>query len=167
MNRPRLSILAAVARNGVIGRDNALPWHLPGDLKRFKALTLGHPVVMGRKTFESILAANGKPLPGRENIVVTRARDYAAAGCRVVHSLEAALACADGAEAFVIGGAEIYVLALPLAERLYLTEIDADFEGDARFPRYDRGDWVEVAREAGPSAAGGVRYDFALYERRK
>jgi dihydrofolate reductase len=166
LNPPRLSILAAIARNGVIGRGNALPWRLPEDLKRFKALTLGHAVIMGRKTFESILAANGGPLPGRENIVVTRSRDYAAAGCRVVHSLESAIAETRGAEAFIIGGAEIYALALPVAQRLYLTEIDADFEGDAVFPPYDRSEWREVTREprAGP---GSLRYDFALYERRK
>src|SRR4051794_8733480 len=157
MKQPVLSLLVAVARNGVIGRDNSLPWHLPEDLKRFKALTLGHPVIMGRKTFESILASLGKPLPGRENIVVTRARGYAAPGCRVVHSLEDALsACAGADEAFVIGGSEIFALALPIAQRLYVTEIEAEFEGDVAFPAYDRGAWRELARE--PGAAGGLRY---------
>lgn len=165
MKQPVLSLLVAVARNGVIGRDNGLPWHLPEDLKRFKALTLGHPVIMGRKTFESILASLGKPLPGRENIVVTRSRSYAAPGCRVVHSLgEAVSACAGADEAFVIGGAEIFALALPLAQRLYATEIDADVEGDAAFPAYDRSAWREVARE--PGAAGTLRYDFVVYARK-
>jgi dihydrofolate reductase len=162
LNHPRLSILAAVARNGVIGRDNALPWRLPEDLRRFNALTLGHPVVMGRKTFESI----GKPLPGRENIVVTRTVGYAAPGCRVVRSLAAALSQAAGAEeVFVIGGAEIFALALPLVQRLDMTEIDADIEGDAVFPEYDRSEWREVSREPG-AGSQGLRYDFVVYERR-
>jgi dihydrofolate reductase len=163
MSQPIVSILAAVARNGVIGRDNGLPWRLPEDLKRFKTLTLGHPVIMGRRTFDSI----GRALPGRENIVVTRAREYDAPGCRVVHSLGAALSAAAGAdEAFVIGGAEIYALALPLARRLYMTEIDADVEGDTVFPEYDRGAWSEIAREPGSPAPGGPRYDFVVYARR-
>jgi dihydrofolate reductase len=167
MNAPRVSIIAATARNGVIGRNNGIPWRLPDDLSRFKQLTSGHPVIMGRKTFESILAMTGKPLPGRENIVVTRSAGYPRAGCRVVHSLEAALAEAGKAnEAFVIGGAELYALALPLAQRLYLTEIDADFEGDAVFPRFDRSAWSEIAREPRrPAAEGSFRYDFAVYER--
>jgi dihydrofolate reductase len=162
VNQPIVSLLAAVARNGVIGRDNGLPWHLPDDLKRFKALTLGHPVIMGRRTYESI----GKPLPGRTNIVVTRVAGYAAPGCRVVHSLEAALAAAAGAgKVFVIGGGEIFALALPLAQRLDMTEIDADVEGDAVFPDYDRSQWREAGREPG-AGAQGLRYDFVVYERR-
>jgi dihydrofolate reductase len=166
VNQPIVSLLAAVARNGVIGRDNGLPWHLPDDLKRFKSLTLGHPVIMGRKTYESIIERTGKPLPGRENIVVTRQAGYVAAGCRVVHSLEAALsAAAQPGDIFVIGGEEIFALALPLAGRLDMTEIDADVEGDAVFPDYDRSEWREVRREPG-AGAQGLRYDFVVYERR-
>lgn len=160
--KPRLALIAAVAANGVIGADNALPWRLPEDLKRFKALTLGHPVIMGRKTFESI----GRPLPGRRNIVVSRNREYAAAGCEVAASLEAALkSCRNGSdEVFVIGGAQIYAEALPLAQRLYLTEIRAEFAGDARFPEYDRGAWRESAREPRRSDEG-IGYDFTVYDR--
>ena len=165
---PRLTIIAALTRNGVIGRGNRLPWHIPEDLKRFKALTLGHPVIMGRKTFQSILATLGKPLPGRENIVVTRSRDYTPPGCRVVHSLEDAIAAAAGAEeVFVIGGGEIYALALPHAHRLQLTEVHADDQGDAHFPAFDLADWLEVSRESLVSAGpGGLRFDFVTYERR-
>lgn len=167
MNRPVVSLLVAVARNGVIGRNNDLPWHLPEDLKRFKALTLGYPVVMGRRTYESIIERTGSPLPGRDNIVVTRRTGYAAPGCRVVHSLEAALAGASGAKKiFVIGGADIFALALPLANRLDVTEIDADVEGDVVFPAYDRAEWREISREAGADAAD-LRYDFVVYERAK
>ena len=166
MKPPIVSLLAALARNGVIGRDNALPWHLPDDLKRFKALTLGRPVIMGRKTRESIVAITGKPLPGRENIVVTRTPGYAAPGCRVVHSFEAALSAAEGAaEVFVIGGAEIFALALPVAQRLHMTEIDAEVNGDAVFPEYDRSEWRELSREPG-AGSQGLRYDFVVYERR-
>ena len=165
---PRVTIIAALSRNGAIGRDNRMPWHIPRDLKRFKTLTLGHPVVMGRKTFESILAATGGPLPGRDNIVVTRAKDFSAPGCRIAHSLEEALAAASGAtEVFVIGGGEIYALALPLARRLELTEVDVEIPGDAYFPDFDRGAWREVRREShSPEGPGGLRFDFATYDRR-
>ena len=167
VNHPILSLLVAVARNGVIGRNNDLPWHLPEDLKRFKALTLGYPVVMGRRTYESIIERTGRPLPGRDNIVVTRRTGYAAPGCRVAHSLEEALAAASGAKKiFVIGGADIFALALPLANRLDVTEIDAVVEGDVVFPAYDRAEWREVSREAGAGAAD-LRYDFVVYERTK
>lgn len=161
---PTLSLLAAVAANGVIGKDNALPWHLPADLKRFKALTLGHPIIMGRKTFQAI----GRALPGRHNIVVTRQPDYRAPGCTVATSLAAALGCArDADEVFVIGGAELYRAALPLAERLYLTEIAAAFDGDARFPDYDRAAWHEVSREhQAAGVAAPFAFDFVRYDRR-
>jgi dihydrofolate reductase len=160
--KPRLSLIAAVAANGVIGSDNALPWRLPEDLKRFKALTLGHPVIMGRRTFESI----GRPLPGRRNIVVTRNPDYRAEGCETRNTLEAALvACQGGSdEIFVVGGAQIYAEALPLAQRLYLTEIRRTFEGDARFPDWDRTAWKETAREA-HRTEDGLEYEFAVYDR--
>lgn len=158
---PLVSVIAAVAANGVIGAGNALPWRLPEDLKHFRAATLGHPVIMGRKTFESI----GRPLPGRRNIVVTRNAEYQAAGCETAASLAAALAaCAGTDEVFVIGGAELYAAALPLAQRLYLTEIRAAFDGDARFPDFDRGAWRETAREHHRSA-GGIDFDFTLYAR--
>ena len=168
MPMPGVSLLAALARNRVIGRDNAIPWHLPEDLKRFKQLTLGHAVIMGRKTFDSIIETTGKPLPGRDNIVITRSRGWAHAGCRVAHSLEEALAAvASAKQAFVIGGAEIYALALPLADRLYFTEIDAEFEGDALFPEFDRTQWREVSRESRRvDGAGGFGYHFVVYERR-
>ncbi|MBE7423969.1 MAG: dihydrofolate reductase [Zoogloeaceae bacterium] len=158
---PRLSLIAAIAANGVIGAGNALPWRLPEDLRRFRALTLGHPVIMGRKTFESI----GRPLPGRRNIVITRNREYQAAGCEVMVSLADALdACRDaGDEIFVIGGAQIYAEALPLAQRLYLTELKAEYPGDARFPQLDRAAWRECARERGTGS--GIAFEFAVYER--
>lgn len=160
--KPRLALIAAVAANGVIGSDNALPWRLPEDLKRFRALTLGHPVIMGRRTFESI----GRPLPGRRNIVVTRNAAWRVEGCETASSLEAALAAAGtgGDEIFVIGGAQIYAEALPLAQRLYLTEIRQPFTGDARFPDVNRVEWKETARETYRTAEG-LEYDFAVYDR--
>lgn len=162
MEKPRISLIAAVARNGVIGKDNALPWRLPEDLRHFKAVTLGHPIVMGRKTWESL----GRPLPGRHNIVVTRRTDYGLPGeCTAVNSLAEAIAAADDCgELFVIGGADLYTQALPLADRLYLTEIDAEFAGDAWFPDFDRSAWREASRQAGTSEAG-LRYAFVTYER--
>jgi dihydrofolate reductase len=160
---PRISIVAALARNRAIGRGNAMPWRLPEDLKRFRRLTMGHAVIMGRKTFESI----GVPLSGRNNIVITRSSDWSAPGCAVVHSLEGALAAARGVEeAFVIGGAQIYALALSFARRLYLTEIERDFEGDAFFPEFERSRWREVSRERRSSGGeGSFDYAFVEYER--
>lgn len=161
-----LSIIVAQARNRVIGRDNKMPWHLPADLKHFKALTLSHPVIMGRKTFESIIASLGKPLPGRDNIVISRNAHFSAPGCIVAGSLEHALtACANAPEAFVIGGGEIYRQALPLAQRLYLTEIDADFDGEARFPEFDKTTWNETARRSFPAGEAGFGYAFVTYEK--
>jgi len=154
-----------VARNGVIGVDNRLPWRLPEDMKRFRALTTGHSVIMGRRTWESI----GKPLPGRQNIVVTRSNRVAVDGVEVERSLDTALARVRLPEpAFVIGGESLYREALPRAALLYLTEIDRDFEGDARFPDFDRSLWRETER-TGPRALddpGGFTYYFAAYERR-
>ncbi len=160
----RIAIIAAVARNGVIGQRNRMPWHLPEDLKRFRQLTLGHAVIMGRRTFESI----GKPLAGRNNIVVTRSPDWTRPGCHAAHSLAAALAVVHGSQdAFVIGGAEIYALALPIARRLYMTEIERDFEGDAFFPGFDRSRWREVSRESRVlDGTGGFSYHFVAYEPR-
>lgn len=161
---PRLTIVAAIARNGVIGSENALPWRLPEDMRHFRALTTGHAVIMGRKTWES-LPPNFRPLPGRQNIVITRDRNYAATGATIAHSIEQAIAVVDRPEAFVIGGAEIYALALPHTDRLELTEIEADFEGDARFPDYNRCDWQEASRER-HRAEAGFDYAFVGYERR-
>lgn len=157
---PRLSLIAAVARNGVIGNDGRIPWHIPGDLPRFKAITMGHPVVMGRRTWLSL----GRPLPGRRNIVVSRSQGFAPAGAEVFASLDAALAaCADAQEIFVIGGTEAYRDALPRADRLLLTEIDADFEGDAFFPAFDRNDWQLAART--PHAASDrFAHDYAYVD---
>jgi dihydrofolate reductase len=158
---PRVFLVAAVAANGVIGARGKLPWHLPEDLKHFKALTLGHPVIMGRRTWESL----GRSLPGRENIVVTRTAGYVAAGASVAASLDAALAlCAGEPLVFVIGGAELYAAALPLAAGLVLTEIQRDFEGDTRFPAFDRRAWRETQRKP-QTGADGLRFDFVLYER--
>ena len=135
------SLVVAVARNGVIGRDNALPWRLPADLAHFKRVTLDHPIIMGRRTHESI----GKALPGRLNIVVSRNRSYQAPGCTVVPSLEAAWEAAGGAdEAFVIGGTSLFREALPAADVVYLTEVEADVPGDTHFPEFDRRGWSEV-----------------------
>lgn len=157
----RLCLVAAVAANGVIGAKGALPWHLPEDLRHFKALTYGHPVIMGRRTWESL----GKALPGRENIVVTRNPDYAAAGAVIASSLVAALAlCAGAPEAFVIGGSELYAEALGRADVMVLTEIRRAYEGDARFPDFDRSAWREVQRQA-RTAADGLRFDIVRYER--
>jgi dihydrofolate reductase len=168
-----ITLIAAVARNGVIGKDNALPWHLPEDLKHFKQLTTGHTVIMGRKTWES-LPERFRPLPGRLNVVVTRNADYSAAGATVANSLEDAVKVgiggttpivgAGGTALFVIGGAELYAHALPLARRLELTEIDAEVAGDAYFPEIDRSQWHEVARAAGVGAEG-LHYAFVTYER--
>jgi len=134
-----------MARNRVIGRNNALPWRLPADLAHFKRVTMGHPVVMGRRTYESI----GKALPGRKNIVVTRNRDFRAPGCTVVASLdEAWKAAGDADEVCVIGGTTLFEETLPLADAIHLTEVEADVEGDTFFPEFDRSEWreTEVAR---------------------
>jgi dihydrofolate reductase len=158
--QPKIYLLAAIAANGIIGRDGQLPWHLPEDLKHFKKLTLGHPIIMGRRTWESI----GRPLPGRDNIVVTRQAGYEAPGAAVANSLEAALAlCAGESLAFVIGGEQLFVESLPIAAGLVLTEIHRDYEGDVRFPQYDRSRWKASQRES-HTAADGTKFDFVLYE---
>jgi dihydrofolate reductase len=139
-----ISLIVAMAHNRVIGKDNGMPWHLPADLKHFKAVTLGKPVIMGRKTFESI----GKALPKRRNLVVSRNPDYQAPGCEVIHSLEAALALVkDVPEVCIIGGAQLFEEALPQADRLYLTFIDLHVEGDTFFPDWNTIHWKEIARE--------------------
>ncbi len=158
-------IVAAVARGGAIGRGNALLWHEPADQRRFRALTLGAPVIMGRLTWES-LPARFRPLPGRRNLVVSRDVGYAAPGAEVAASLDEALArVADAPRAAVIGGAQLYALALPRADRLELTEIDAELDGDTFFPAWDRSEFVETAREQ-HAAADGTRFSFVTYRRR-
>jgi dihydrofolate reductase len=158
---PRLTIVVARARNGVIGRDNALPWHLPEDLKHFKALTMGHPVLMGRRTFESIR----RPLPGRRNIVVTRNPGWSHPGCERAGSIDEAIAlCAGTPQAFVIGGSQVYAEALPRVHALVITEVDAEPQGDAHFPAPDPGLWRRVDRVPGRSASG-LGYSIDRYER--
>jgi len=156
-----LTLIVAYSTNRAIGRDNALPWKLPGDLAHFKRSTLGHPIIMGRKTWDSL----GRPLPGRSNIVISRNPDFSAAGAILAPTLEAAVAaCGDIDEAFVIGGAQIYAQALPLARRVLATEVHADVEGDAFFPLLPSFKGKKPAREPQP-AENGYDYDFVTYER--
>ena len=158
---PRIYLVAAIAANGVIGARGKLPWHLSEDLRRFKQITLGHPVVMGRKTWESI----GKPLPGRDNVVITRQRGYQAPGAILAASLDEALAHCRGKDpVYVIGGWEVFRAALPIATGLILTEIHRDYPGDVYWPGTDRSTWRETAREP-HVAANGIPFDFVHYER--
>jgi len=158
-----LAIIAAVARNGVIGSGNALPWRLPADLQHFRGLTTGHTVIMGRKTWESI----GRSLPQRQNIVVTRQHGYSAEGAVVAPSLDAALRAATlPAPVFCIGGRQLYSLALPRATTLHITRIDRDFAGETHFPDYDQSAWRETARDE-HRAPEGFAYAFVTYERRR
>ena len=162
---PELVLVAAVARNGAIGRGNALLFNEPADQRHFRELTLGCPVIMGRKTWDS-LPARFRPLPGRRNLVLTRNPAWQAAGAEVAPDLAAALAfVADAPRAFVIGGADLYALALPLADRLELTEVAADLEGERFFPAWDRSAFEECARQHAVTA-GGLAYDFVSYRRR-
>jgi dihydrofolate reductase len=159
----RISIISALAKNRVIGINNTLPWRLPEDLKYFKALTLGHHILMGRKTYESI----GKPLPGRTTVIITRGDYPAPEGVKIAHSLQEAIAgCGSDEEIFFVGGAELYAQALPLADRLYLTEIQADVEGDAWFPEFDRAQWQEISRDQRHDETSGRYYHFVVYDRR-
>ncbi|WMD20094.1 dihydrofolate reductase [Achromobacter seleniivolatilans] len=156
-----LTLIVAYSTNRVIGRDNALPWKLPGDLAHFKRSTLGHPIIMGRKTWDSL----GRPLPGRSNIVISRNPDFHAAGAILAPTLEAAIAaCGDVEHAYVIGGAQIYAQALPLARRVLATEVHAQVDGDAFFPLLPAFEWKETARES-QAAENGYEYDFVTYER--
>lgn len=159
--QPRLTLVVAYSDNRVIGRDNTLPWKLPGDLAHFKRTTLGSPIIMGRKTWESL----GRPLPGRTNVVVSRNTQYAAPGAVVVPTLEAAVqACGEVTDAYVIGGAQIYTQAIPLAQRLIATEVHAHVDGDAWFPELSAGEWQETSRDRQP-VENGYAYDFVVYER--
>jgi dihydrofolate reductase len=161
----KVAIVAAVARGGVIGRDNTIPWRLPEDMERFRALTTGHAVVMGRRTWDS-LPARFRPLPGRRNLVVTRNLGWSAEGAERAGSLDEALRIlADEPQVFVIGGAELYAAALPLADELYLTEVDVEVEGDTFFPGFDASAFDEVERER-RTARGGTRFAFVRYVRR-
>lgn len=165
----KLALVVAAARNNVIGKNNQLPWHLPQDLKHFKALTIGKPVIMGRKTYESI----GKPLPGRTNIIITRQPYWAAEGTLTANDLSSAIALAQEAgqrlitkpqEIMIIGGAEIYRVSLPLADRVYLTRIDLDMQGDAHFPELSEREWRVISRVPGESGAL-TPYEFQIIDR--
>lgn len=164
----RLSLIVAASQNNVIGRDNQLPWHLPEDLSYFKSVTMGKPLLMGRKTFESI----GSPLPGRTNIVITRDPTWSHEGVEVASNLDSALALAKSAssesdydEVMVIGGEQIYRLCLPFAQRLYLTHIDAHVDGDAFFPDFDKNDWQQVSEKI-PKKVQKYNYRFLVLERK-
>ena len=162
---PNLALIVAVAQNGIIGCTNedgrgALPWHLPEDLKHFKETTSGYPIIMGRKTWESL----GRPLPNRRNIVITRQNGYTATGAEVFGGLPEALAAVGDTTAFVIGGAELYRQSLPLAATLIITEVGIDAAGDTVFPAIDHDGWCEISRESHTSAAG-LPYAFVTYQR--
>jgi len=165
MTQPRLSILVAMASNRTIGVNNTLPWRCPEDLKHFKALTIGHHMIMGRKTFDSI----GKPLPGRTTVVVTRNQDLKIEGCVIAHSLDEAIAaCAGEKNIFIVGGAELYAQAMPLADTLHITEIQKDVEGDAHFPAFDKTEWLEVSRETHQQETPEpLEYHFVEYHRKR
>ena len=161
----KLHLILAKARNGVIGKDNTLPWHLPEDMAHFKRLTMGCPVIMGRKTWES-LPPKFRPLPGRLNIVLTRQADWRAQGAQRAASLPEAMAlCPPDSTAWIIGGAEVYAQALPLAGAAEVTEIEADYEGDAFAPQFDP-PWSETARERHVSS-NGLKYSFVTYTRQQ
>lgn len=159
-----VSIIAAMDRNRLIGNRNQLPWHLPADLVHFKQVTMGKPIIMGRKTYESI----GRPLPGRTNIVLTRSRDFDAEGVLVANTLQQALDYVPAVdEVMIIGGSSIYELALPAADRLYLTFVENSFEGDAWFPEYDQGQWRMVSSEQHPAdEKNSADYRFVNYVRK-
>lgn len=161
---PRISLIAAMSRNRVIGVDNRLPWRLPADLRHFQRTTLGKPVIMGRRTFESIAK---KPLPGRRNIVLSRDGSLATLGVEVVASAEEALTLLDDAtEVMIVGGSGVYEAFLPRAHRIYLTLVDEEFEGDAHFPEFDLGDWVETERiDHQPDERHAYPYSFLTLDR--
>ncbi len=162
---PAISLIVAAATNGTIGSDGELPWHLPDDLRNFKRLTTGKPIVMGRKTFDSI----GRPLPDRRNVVITRDPDFVAAGCDVVTSPEAALELLrDVAEIMVIGGGQIYGVFLPLADRVYLTRVRAEVDGDVVFPELDENEWTQISSDSHDAdATHRFAFDVMLFERRR
>ena len=159
----KLSLIVAMARNRTIGINNTLPWRCPEDLKHFKALTMGHHMIMGRKTFDSI----GKPLPGRTTVVVTRDTNLKIEGCLMAHSIPDAIkTCAGDTEIFIVGGADIYAQSLQLADTLYVTEIQQDVEGDAHFPAFDKMHWHETAREVrSQETPQPLQYHFVTYQK--
>ncbi len=161
---PKISILVAMAKNRTIGVNNALPWRCPEDLKHFKTLTMGHHMIMGRKTFDSI----GKPLPGRTTVVVSRNAELKIEGCVIAHSLQKAIAaCTGDPEIFVVGGAELYQQAISLVDTLYITEIQQDVEGDAHFPEFDTSVWQEISREVrSQETPQPLKYHFVTYRRK-
>ena len=158
-----VSLVVAMSDNGIIGVNNQLPWRLPNDLRRFKAITMGKPIIMGRKTFDSI----GKPLPGRQNIVISRRSDLIIEGCLVVNSIDSALQSASKSdEVMIIGGADVYRQALPLAQRIYLTRVHADVQGDAGFPQLNMNEWRETSHEHhGADEQHAHAYSFLNLER--
>lgn len=159
----RKAVIVAMGENGVIGLEGGMPWRIPADLKHFKAITMGKPIIMGRKTHESI----GRALPGRTNIVITRQADYEAEGAEVADSMDAALAIAgDAEEAMIIGGAEIYRAALPIADRILITEVASAPQGDVYFPRFERDDWNETSREEFQAVGDVPAYSFVTLERK-
>jgi len=162
-NQPLVSLIWAMDKYRLIGCNNALPWQLPADMAWFRKNTMGKPILMGRKTYESI----GRPLPGRTNLILTRQQDLQIGGCTVVHDLAAAMATVAGAEEImVMGGAEIYALLLPHADRLYITEIDAAFNGDAWFPAFDRNAWHTLSSESHQADERNIcPYTFTILER--
>ncbi|HUN94514.1 MAG TPA: dihydrofolate reductase [Burkholderiaceae bacterium] len=165
MKRPLLTLIVARARNGAIGIDGGLPWRLPEDLAFFRRTTMGHPILMGRRTYESI----GRPLPGRRNLVLSRSAGYAAPGCEIVASLDEALRrCGNDDEIFVIGGAQPYRDAMPRADRLVVTEIDADFDADVHLPPIDAEQWAETSRiHHPPTESRAFGFDHVTYTRRQ
>lgn len=159
-----VSFLLAMGRNREIGKDNTLPWRLPADLAYVKQLTMGHVLMMGRRTYESI----GRPLKGRTNVIMTRDRDFRAEGCEVAHTVDEALARYGDRELFIFGGADIYRLFMPVAERLYITQIDAAFEADTYFPALEPGVWELVSRKPGVTDDNNpYTYHFEVYERKQ
>ncbi len=164
-----LSLIVAMAENNVIGSLNKIPWYMPRDLKHFSNTTKSHTVIIGRNTYESILARLGKPLPERNNIVVTRQTDFSAPGCTVVNSLQNALKIAgDNEEVFVIGGSQLYELALPLVDRLYITHIHATVDGDSFFPKFNIGDWNIISEEHHKKDdKNSLDSTYTVYERKK
>lgn len=158
--KPKIALIAAMAQNRTIGINNTLPWRIPADLQHFKRLTLGHHILMGRKTFDSI----GKPLPQRTTVVITRDPNLRIDGCLMANSLEAAIAaCAGETEIFIVGGAEIYAQAMPYADTLYLTEVQQEVSGDAHFPELNLAEWQEISREIHPQVT--PQYHFVHYQR--
>jgi dihydrofolate reductase len=165
--KPTIIVIAAVAQNGAIGKDNQLLWRIPADLQRLRKLTTGWPVVMGRKTWDS-LPERFRPLPGRHNIVVTRQRDWSGAGATVAHGFDEAMAAAGDAErVFVLGGADLYAAAVPQADELELTEVQADSDGDVHFPAWDRSQFIEASRERHQGEPpNSFAFDFVRYIRK-